>query len=242
MRPNCHSPRLLAIVALLTLSAGLLGTTAAANDLPLAGKVVALDPGHFETANDTGAVNDRVQPRLIERDVNWEVVLVTQAKLEALGATVVLTRQEGEYLDRPSRYKIANDAKAQALVSVHHNGSADPEVNYTATFYTQPSDKAIASLTYEHLKTHLLTSGGGVWRDAFGMTVKPKMPSTLSEAWFITHDATAQQYWTEWNARTDQTAGMTWAAGSLVDREAQAIADAVATFLTTSAGGKGKPR
>ena len=243
MRPTGHVLRAVMIFVLLALSAGLLGTTAAANDQPLAGKIVALDPGHFETESDTGAVNDRVQPRLVERDVNWEVVLVTRAKLEALGATVVLTRQNGEYLDRPSRYKIANDAKAQVLISVHHNGSTDPNVNYTATFYTQPGDRAIASLTYEHLITQLgFNTGGGVWRDAFGMTVKPKMPSTLTEAWFITHDLTAQQYWSEWNNRTDQTAGMGWAIGSLVDREAQAIADAVTSFLTSNGDGKGKPR
>jgi N-acetylmuramoyl-L-alanine amidase len=115
-------------------------------------------------------------------------------------------------------------------------------VNYTATFYTQPSDKVIASVTYQHLTTTLgFTSGGGVWKDAFGMTVKPKMPSTLTEAWFITHDATGQQYLREASQRTSQTAGQGWETGSLVDREAQALTEAIATFVT-SAGGKGKPR
>jgi N-acetylmuramoyl-L-alanine amidase len=232
----------LGMLALLALPAGLPGGPARASDQPLAGRIVALDPGHFETATDTGAVNERVQPRLVERDVNWEVVLVTRAKLEALGVAVVLTRQEGEYLDRPTRYAIANAAGAQVLASVHHNGSTDTRVNYTATFYTQPGDKGIASLAYQQLTLQLgFTGGGGVWRDAFGMTVKPKMPSTLTESWFITHDTTAQRYWSEWGQRTSWTPGLGWAAGSLVEREAQALADAIAAFLTSGSGGKGKP-
>ncbi len=234
--------RAIVILAVLALPAGLMSLTAVANGQLLTGKIVALDPGHFETENDTGAVNDRVQPRLIERNVNWEVVLATRDKLEALGATVVLTRQEGEYLDRPSRYRIANVANAQVLVSVHHNGSIDPAVNYSATFYTQPSDKAIASPAFEHLIRQLGFNGGAVWRDAFGMTVKPKMPSTLTEAWFISHDTTAQQFQAEWAERTSQTAGEGWTVGSLVNREAQALTDAIVSFLTSGGGGKGKPR
>ena len=233
----------LAVLVLLAASGGLLGLTGNPSGLMLTGTIVALDPGHFETANDTGAVNDRVVPRLVERDVNWEVVLLTQAMLESLGATVILTRQDGQYLDRPTRYQIANDAGAHVLVSIHHNGNGDPSVNYTATFYTQPSDMMIAELTYQHLTMQFgLLGGGGVWYDTFGMTLRPNMPSTLTEAWFITHDVTAQQYLREASQRTSQTPGEGWGAGSLVEREAQALTEAIRAFLTSEGGGKGKPR
>jgi N-acetylmuramoyl-L-alanine amidase len=110
MSSSCHARRILVVLVLFALSAGLLSLSASATTASLAGKIVALDPGHFETATDTGAINSRVTPTLVERDVNWEVVLATKSKLEAFGTTVVLTRQEGQYLDRPTRYAIANAA------------------------------------------------------------------------------------------------------------------------------------
>ncbi len=223
MRRLCAVLLLLAVVgALPTLPAG-------AADGPLAGKVVALDAGHHEGPTETGATNIVCSPTgcttLEERWVNWEVVLATKVKLEALGATVALTHTMDEYVDRPTRYQRAAAAGAQVLVSVHHNGSADPAVNYTITYYTQQSDQRIASLAQQHLVARLGFTDRGIRRDGFGMTVKPKMPSALTEAWFLTNDTLAARYVSD--------------PASLVEPEAQALADAIAEYLTTS-GGRGR--
>lgn len=206
----------------------------ASADGPLQGRIVALDPGHGETATEMGTSNTINGVTVYERDVNWTVVVATRAKLEALGATVVLTRDQYEYVDRPTRYQRANDAGAEVLLSVHHNGSSDPTINYTITYYTQKSDQKIATLAQQNLVQYLGFSDHGTRRDGFGMTVRPRMPSALTEAWFLTNDALAERYLYE------QSQGHP--SGSLVDLEASGAAEAVLEYLTASTDNPhGKP-
>ena len=187
---------------------------------PLAGRKVALDPGHGESATEVGAVNTVNGVTLLERDVNWDVVVATRDKLTTLGASVLITRAQTEFVDRPTRYARAKSFGAEVLVSVHHNGSSDATINYTTSFYTQPSDRTIARLAQQQLVQQLHFADGGVRHSAFGMTVKPKMPSTLTEAWFLTNDALAAQ----WIQNPS----------SLREAESTALTNAVAQFLTTS--------
>jgi N-acetylmuramoyl-L-alanine amidase len=156
----------------------------------------------------------------------------TATKLEALGAGVLILRNADEYVDRPVRYARANEFGADVLLSVHHIGSTDGSVNYSATFYTQPDDMPIAVLAYEKLSAALGTKNGMLWQDTFGMTAKPQMPSTLTEAWFITNDQMPERYLSEAHTRSRGTAvGEGWVAGTLVWLESQALTDAVLAFL-----------
>ncbi|MBI1886673.1 MAG: N-acetylmuramoyl-L-alanine amidase [Chloroflexi bacterium] len=217
---------LLALVFGLALAFGV--TRAGADHGPLHGHVIALDAGHSESASDVGAINTIGGTTIYEKDVNWDVVVSAKAKLEALGATVALTRGENEFVDRPTRYQRAADAGAEVLVSVHHNGSTDPTINYTVTFFTQKSDERIARLAQNHLVAQLGFPDSGIRRNAFGMTVKPKMPSALTEAWFLTNDALAAQYLAD--------------PASLIGPESQGLADAAFEYLTTPASKPGKQR
>lgn len=110
---------------------------------PLAGRTVVVDPGHnrdnalfpeeigrlvdaggfLKPCNSTGtATNDGVP----EATVNWELARTLQARLLALGATVVLTRDAnagwGPCIDE--RAAIANRAGADLLLSLHADGAA----------------------------------------------------------------------------------------------------------------------
>ena len=212
--------RRLLLALLLALGAALTALPAHADHGLLHGRIVALDPGHNESASDTGATNTITGTTLEERDVNWAVVVATKSKLEARGATVALTRGEHEYVDRPTRYQRAASAGAEVLVSVHHNGSTDPTVNYTITYYTQKSDQRIASLTQGCLVQELGFADQGIRRDGFGMTVKPKMPSALTEAWFLTNDMLATQYVND--------------PESLIGPESTALTTAISRYLTTT--------
>ena len=208
------------LAVLLALSTALSVLPASATHGPLHGRVAALDPGHNERATDTGAINTINGTTLEERDVNWTVVAATKSKLEALGASVVRTRGQDEYVDRPTRYQRAAAGGAEVLVSVHHNGSADPTVNDTITYYTQRSDQRIASLAQGCLVTELGFPDNGIRRDGFGMTVKPKMPSALTEAWFVTNDTLATRYLAN--------------PGSLIEPEAAALTNVISRYLTTT--------
>jgi N-acetylmuramoyl-L-alanine amidase len=117
------------------------GTTPEA--LSLAGRVVVLDPGHnrdngrfpaqiarpvdaggFQKAcNTTGTATDAGLP---EATINWELALALRARLEALGATVQLTRDAdagwGPCIDE--RAAIANRADSDLLLSLHADGAS----------------------------------------------------------------------------------------------------------------------
>jgi N-acetylmuramoyl-L-alanine amidase len=117
--------------------------TTEASPLPLAGRVIVLDPGHnrdngrhtaeigrpvdaggFQKAcNTTGTATNSGVP---EATVNWELALALQTRLQALGATVTLTRDAdagwGPCIDE--RAAIANRAGADLLLSLHGDGAA----------------------------------------------------------------------------------------------------------------------
>jgi N-acetylmuramoyl-L-alanine amidase len=118
-------------------------TSPAAPPPPLAGRTVVLDPGHnrdngrypqqinrlvdaggfSKACNTTGtATNAGVR----EATVNWLLAQEVRARLEALGARVVLTRQDdagwGPCIDE--RASIANREGAALLLSLHADGAA----------------------------------------------------------------------------------------------------------------------
>jgi N-acetylmuramoyl-L-alanine amidase len=108
---------------------------------PLAGKVVAIDPGHNggnggdpgfinapvfngrtdEACDTTGAATDSGYP---ESQFNFNVAEYLAADLRAQGATVVLTRDSNTGVGPcvTQRAAIANEAHADAAVSIHADG------------------------------------------------------------------------------------------------------------------------
>ncbi|TKJ16533.1 hypothetical protein A6V29_13960 [Blastococcus sp. CCUG 61487] len=111
--------------------------------LPLAGRTVVLDPGHNrdngrhpaqidrlvdaggfpKACNTTGTATDAGVP---EATVNWLLAQEVRPRLEALGARVVLTRQEdagwGPCIDE--RAAVATRESAALLLSLHADGVA----------------------------------------------------------------------------------------------------------------------
>jgi N-acetylmuramoyl-L-alanine amidase len=117
------------------------GATGQAKRAPGDGrKVVALDPGHG--GDEVGAAAFG----LAEKDSNLDMAFRVKALLEAAGVDVVLTRDSdhranwtadgpqatgyaAQRLDLQRRVDIANDAGADAFVSLHSNGLSDPSAN-----------------------------------------------------------------------------------------------------------------
>lgn len=108
--------------------------------LPLAGRVVVIDPGHngrnwahpeeisrqvhigtgTKACNTTGTSGEDYA----EATFTWELAQLTVPLLESAGATVVLTRHDndgwGPCVDQ--RAGVGNDARADAVVSIHADG------------------------------------------------------------------------------------------------------------------------
>lgn len=115
--------------------------------LPLAGRIVVLDPGHnganadaratitaqvpdgrggTKDCNTTGTATDDGYP---EHAFVWDVAQRARSGLRALGAVVVLTRESddgvGPCVD--VRGELPGDVDADLMVSLHGDGSTDPE-------------------------------------------------------------------------------------------------------------------
>ena len=100
---------------------------------PLAGKVISVDAGHGDTAKTDsyriGVAGER------EEWINLRVALELQSLLEQAGATVVMTRSTDVFVPLAERARIARDAGAEAIVSVHHNATADRQVNFPIVYF-----------------------------------------------------------------------------------------------------------
>ena len=136
--------RLLPLLVIPLLATTPVAAAAPATDLPLAGRVVALDPGHqlgnaghpretgrlvwvglWKPCNTTGTATDGGFP---EATFAWRVTRRLQARLEALGATVRLTRTTNSHDDWGpcvgTRGRFGARVGADVEVSVHGDGAA----------------------------------------------------------------------------------------------------------------------
>jgi N-acetylmuramoyl-L-alanine amidase len=87
-----------------------------AADAPLPQMVVAIDPGH-------GGVHHGARgPRgVLEKDVALALARRLAAELEAMGVKSVFTRSDDTAVGLEERTRVANDANADLLVSIHCN-------------------------------------------------------------------------------------------------------------------------
>ncbi|UFJ38994.1 SH3 domain-containing protein [Brevibacillus humidisoli] len=109
----------------------------------LKGKVIVVDPGHG--GEDNGATGSSFST--LEKVVNLQVSKLLKNKLEAAGATVILTRSDDRKLSLQNRVDIAVENKADLFVSIHHNTHPSSLTNGTIIFYYDKGNSSkLASL------------------------------------------------------------------------------------------------
>jgi N-acetylmuramoyl-L-alanine amidase len=141
-----------------------------------------LDPGHGGA--DTGAVNQ--QYGLVEKNLTLTIASRTADLLQAAGYTVVPTRSSDVSLGNSERGAIANACGALVLVEIHFNGSSNPSVDYTQTFWGKKRKDLAFSQTMSEALNALGIPNNGVGQFANGGLLTATMPSTLAETVFIT--------------------------------------------------------
>ena len=156
----------------------------------LSGKKVVLDPGHG--GSDAGASNSAYNLR--EKDQNLDVANRLRSLLEASDATVYMTRTGDQTLSNNDRYTFANTTGANILVSIHMNGSTNPDADYTNTLYGKwQKDKELALNVFDGLRTLPAATGTGPiatrtpYQYASGVLLKSSMPATIAETVFVTN-------------------------------------------------------
>jgi N-acetylmuramoyl-L-alanine amidase len=125
--------------------------------LPLAGTVIAIDPGHG--GPDGGAVS--ADGKVVEKEVTLAISMYLRDFLQQSGAFVIMTREEDKDLASPdvqklrqrksedirNRVKLVNDNTPDFLVSIHVNAIPSPRWSGAQTFY-YPAYKKSAEMSY----------------------------------------------------------------------------------------------
>jgi len=166
------------------------------------GKTIVVDPGHG--GKDPGAIANGVQEKVVPLAVGQQLAAILQAE----GARVIMTRSSDVNPapngnlddDLQARVNAAQQAHANAFVSIHGNEASDPNVSGVMTFYgpacgfysgvkLSPTDvgrsyslaqkvqAAVAARTHER--------DGGTPATAFWVLGNPGVPAILLETGFL---------------------------------------------------------
>lgn len=135
-----------------------------------AARRVAIDAGHGGNQIGSVAVLPGGAP-MQEKNVNLDVARRIEALLRGAGYEVTMTRTEDRLLSGPklvddlqARVDVANNARADVLVSVHHNGIVNRATKGTEVYYATDrpfSDESwrLAAVLYTQIGRHLTAAG-----------------------------------------------------------------------------------
>ncbi len=174
----------------------------------LSGKVIVVDPGHG--GRDPGATANGLR----EKDITLAIALDLRQVLQAQGAQVVMTRTTDTDLgsttdaDLQARVMTAQNAHANAFISVHANFTADPGFSGATTFYGPASgycngstqsttDVGRAYSLAKRVQSSVVGRTSEVDRgtiaQVFWVLGDPGIPSILLETGFVSNQAEASK-------------------------------------------------
>ncbi len=149
--------------------------------------VIVVDPGHG--GPDVGATRNGIY----EKDITLEISKYLGGVLQQMGYSVIYTRTNDIDLDLEPRVQIAENARADAFVSVHVN-SLDvnaSSVSGIETYHARGSTLGRELASYVH--SQIIASTGALDRNirgaGFYVIAKTSMPAILVETGYITNPA-----------------------------------------------------
>ena len=172
--------------------------------MPLAGKVIVLDPGHG------GADGGANYETILEKNLTLKIAKQLRAYLEEQGAIVRMTRERDVdlasesttgYRDRKredlkNRLDLLNDSDNDLFISIHLNAIPQTQWSGAQTFYTKYHDdnERIARFVQHELVRHL-PKNNRIAKTIDGIYVlsHAKTPGVLVEAGFLSNPE--ERYW-----------------------------------------------
>jgi N-acetylmuramoyl-L-alanine amidase len=177
--------------------------------MPLAGKVIVVDPGHG--GPDGGAVSE---DGVVEKEVALRISHYLRDYLQEAGALVIMTREDDTDLASPEtsrlrrrktedlmrRIELVKEKNADVLISIHLNSIPSPRWSGAQTFYNpvREENRRLAVLIQAELKRQLgntdrLAKQKG---DVYILKESP-VPTALVEVGFLSHPGEAALLATE---------------------------------------------
>lgn len=176
----------------------------------LKGKIICIDPGHGGT--DVGAIGHIGGKDVYEKNITLSIALPLRDMLTSAGAKVVMTRDTDKDVYGPwadadpelqARCDIANEAHADAFVSIHIDSFSNSSVDGTTAYYNTKSSKdlLLAQMMHQATMNSLSIPDRGVKSNDFYVNVYTTMPSVLMEMGFITNDHRVKMLTSSWGPR-----------------------------------------
>ena len=176
----------------------------------LKGKIICIDPGHGGT--DVGAIGHIGGKDVYEKNITLSIALPLRDMLTSAGAKVVMTRDTDKDVYGPwadadpelqARCDIANEAHADAFVSIHIDSFSNSSVDGTTAYYNAKSSKdlLLAQMMHQATMNSLSIPDRGVKSNDFYVNVYTTMPSVLMEMAFITNDHRVKMLTSSWGPR-----------------------------------------
>lgn len=149
----------------------------------LRGKTIVIDAGHG--GRDVGAIATN---GTYEKVFTMKTTAELTHTLTALGANVILTRNNDEYIRLASRPLLSNVSHADAFLSIHYNSFTDlTSVDGIDTYYYHENDKEFASLIQNELISATNDNDRGINSADFQVLRQNHQPSLLLELGFISN-------------------------------------------------------
>lgn len=148
------------------------------------GETIFIDPGHG--AQDAGAIGNG----LLEKNMNLEVALKLQSRLNQAGALTVMSRTSDTFDSLQTRVSKGAQASADIFISIHANANDNSGANGTETYYDTTYEAAnsinLAQKVQPRMVSALGTRDRGVKTAGFYVIKYSRMPSILLETGFVT--------------------------------------------------------
>lgn len=147
--------------------------------------VVVLDPGHGGSDSGTVGIGG-----LKEKEVVLPIAQSVAQQLQAEGIRAVLTRSNDSDRTPEERIKIAEDNRAEVLVSIHANALSLSrfETNGVETYYYRTSEKGgqLAQLVHDNVLQMVDLKDLGLRQASFTTLRQATMPSIVVEVGYVT--------------------------------------------------------
>ncbi len=157
-------------------------------DKPLAGKTVVLDAGHG--GEERGTLTPGTHNGYDEKDCNLAIVLALKPELEALGAEVLLLREDDTTVDIYDRMDVIDDIAPDLLLSIHQNSMPQntdiSHVRGVVGLYWTESGRSLADCVSAEIADVLERLKRDTTRQRLAMLRNYKFPSALIEVGFVT--------------------------------------------------------
>lgn len=158
---------------------------------PLAGVTVLLDPGHG--GQDIGAMGAAGADAPCEKDVNLAVALAAKERLEQLGATVRMTREDDSFPSLVDRNRMIVETQPDFFISVHHNSLALTQdtsaASGTEAYYFYDASAALAESLVNNVTNAASRPALGAKWSYYYVTRSTVCPAVLLEVGFMVNPA-----------------------------------------------------